>query len=45
MRYEWHKIDFRAEVIEYRESLTTTSARPAKIDINKAKSIDFSFRV
>lgn len=27
MRYEWHKIDFRAEVIEYRESLTTTSAR------------------
>lgn len=27
MRYEWHKIDFRAEVIEYRESLTTASAR------------------
>ena len=27
MRYEWHRIDFRAEVIEYRESLTTTSAR------------------
>ena len=27
MRYEWHKIDFRAEVIEYRESLTTTAAR------------------
>lgn len=27
MRYEWHKIDFRAEIIEYRESLTTASAR------------------
>lgn len=27
MRYEWHKIDFRAEVIEYRESLTTAFAR------------------
>lgn len=27
MRYEWHKIDFRAEVIEYRESLTTKAAR------------------
>lgn len=27
MRYEWHKIDFRAEVIEYRESLMTKAAR------------------
>lgn len=27
MRYEWHKIDFRTEVIEYRESLTTKAAR------------------
>ena len=27
MRYEWHKINFRAEVIEYRESLSTKAAR------------------
>ncbi len=27
MRCEWHKIDFRTEVIEYRESLTTKAAR------------------